>query len=142
MNLIQTGNKTRDAGIDIAKGIAILSIVAGHLGVGWINSIVFTFHVPLFFILSGYFFKDREGVIKKYAQRLLVPYIFVVAVLALVAFAKNVAKAIVSNSTINVYDTVFKWIVASIYGSGSRNDFFSFSLPQLVQFGFSLRYSV
>ncbi len=44
--------------IDIARGICMLAIIAGHFGVNWIGNIVFLFHLPVFFILSGYLFKD------------------------------------------------------------------------------------
>ena len=40
---------------DIAKGMGILSIILGHMGVEGVDRIVFTFHVPLFFLISGYF---------------------------------------------------------------------------------------
>ena len=62
---------------DIAKGIAILCIIAGHMGNGIINNFVFTFHVPIFFLISGYFLKNntslKEFALKKYKQ-LIRPY--------------------------------------------------------------------
>lgn len=45
----------RIVSIDIARGIAILCIILGHLGIRQINRIVFTFHVPIFFFITGYF---------------------------------------------------------------------------------------
>ena len=62
--------------VDIAKGIGMLCIIAGHLGRPEINHVVFTFHVPLFFLIGGYFFRAAPGVsgIAKRARRLLVPY--------------------------------------------------------------------
>ena len=62
--------------VDIAKGIGMLCIIAGHLGRPGINHVVFTFHVPLFFLIGGYFFRSAPGVsgIAKRARRLLVPY--------------------------------------------------------------------
>ncbi|WP_270224197.1 acyltransferase family protein [Lactiplantibacillus pentosus] len=44
--------------IDIAKGIAILAVVVGHT-LGPYNgqlfgSLIFAFHMPIFFMLSGY----------------------------------------------------------------------------------------
>lgn len=41
--------KNRVKYIDIARGIAILCIILGHLGNATINRIVYTFHVPIFF---------------------------------------------------------------------------------------------
>lgn len=46
---MQTKNKNRLDTFDIAKGIGIISIVIGHLGIAKINRIVFTYHVPLFY---------------------------------------------------------------------------------------------
>lgn len=48
--------KTRIDWIDVAKGIAILLVIIGHTlktGTFWRHTI-FSFHMPLFFILSGY----------------------------------------------------------------------------------------
>ena len=42
---------TRLQYIDIAKGIAMICIILGHLGNASINRIVFTFHVPFFFFI-------------------------------------------------------------------------------------------
>ena len=54
MNLANTNEKMdtveikqRKSFIDIAKGIAIISIILGHLGVYQINRVVYTFHVPI-----------------------------------------------------------------------------------------------
>lgn len=54
--------KNRIKFLDIAKGIAILAIIAGHTGPDWVKQFVFTFHVPVFFIISGYFLKEGNGV--------------------------------------------------------------------------------
>ncbi len=70
-------SKERIHYLDIAKGISMIAIVAGHLGNGPINQFVFTFHVPIFFLLSGYFMKPMDDIpfIKKKAKQLLLPYI-------------------------------------------------------------------
>ena len=44
--------------IDIAKGIAMICIILGHMGNANINRVVFTFHVPIFFFITGYFISD------------------------------------------------------------------------------------
>ena len=46
--------ENRIRSVDVARGVAIVCIVLGHLGVDGINRVVFTFHVPLFCLLSGY----------------------------------------------------------------------------------------
>ena len=46
--------------IDSAKAIGIILIIVGHLSYGsslsWINKLIYSFHVPLFFMLSGIVF--------------------------------------------------------------------------------------
>ena len=52
----------RDSSIDIAKGVGIILVVFGHdtLCPSIIRNVIFSFHMPLFFILSGYFYKDKN----------------------------------------------------------------------------------
>ena len=38
--------------VDIAKGISIICIILGHLGIHNITRVVFTFHVPIFFLIA------------------------------------------------------------------------------------------
>ena len=79
-------NSTRLRSFDIAKGIGMLCIIAGHLGRKEIGEIVFSFHVPLFFFISGYFYripKSGAEALAKRAQRLLVPYVMCAVLCAL-----------------------------------------------------------
>lgn len=67
----------------ILSALAILMIVAGHQGydiltVGGLFP-YYSFHVPLFMFISGYFYRDEEegqplSCLKKKAKRLLLPY--------------------------------------------------------------------
>lgn len=63
--------------IDIARGIGIILIILGHNPVPPIcHDWIFSFHVPLFFIIAGYFYKRRslkETAIKGIRQ-LIVPF--------------------------------------------------------------------
>ena len=67
--------------VDSAKGIGIILVIMGHLlyssDIPWLNQIIYSFHMPLFFILSGYVQKKefKPGFIKNRAKRLLIPYI-------------------------------------------------------------------
>lgn len=56
---IPSKEKQRIEWIDIAKGIAILLVIIGHtVKFGSLSrNIIFSFHMPLFFILSGYTFR-------------------------------------------------------------------------------------
>lgn len=55
----------------------MLCIIAGHFGIATADRFVYTFHVPLFFLVSGYFLSTKTDIIpfmKKKARQLLVPY--------------------------------------------------------------------
>ena len=64
--------------VDNARAIAMLCIVLGHMLVErYTQSFVYMFHVPAFFFLSGYCFRDRlpfrQFVLHK-LRRIMVPY--------------------------------------------------------------------
>lgn len=65
--------------IDYAKCIAILAVVVGHTySIGNpIHAFVYSFHIPLFFVISGYLTKAEKPKIAKLANRLLLPYILI-----------------------------------------------------------------
>lgn len=87
MNLSSRGSSTLPARknridwIDVAKGIAILLVIIGHtLKMGaFLRNIIFSFHMPLFFILSGYTYTpatDKKALwkhMKHHFQCLMVP---------------------------------------------------------------------
>lgn len=51
----------RDKTLDIIKGIGIILMVVGHSGApDYVHDIIYTFHMPLFFIASGWFFSERN----------------------------------------------------------------------------------
>ncbi|MBO5487690.1 MAG: acyltransferase family protein [Eubacterium sp.] len=64
--------------IDILKGMGVLMVIAGHnLNISPISAtLIWSVHMPLFFIVTGYTFKKKETFerIKKDAKVLLVPY--------------------------------------------------------------------
>lgn len=65
--------------IDIAKGIAIILMVIGHTSIPkYASDFIWTFHMPLFFIASGWTsnwarYNDREFVVRK-VKSLIVPF--------------------------------------------------------------------
>lgn len=69
----------RDCSIDILKGILILLVILGHSGVKF-SHVIFWFHMPLFFVISGYLLhipdKQHEKIwmIRKFKQ-LMLPYV-------------------------------------------------------------------
>ena len=51
----------RLASIDVARGVAMVAIVCGHFGILTLNRVVYTFHVPLFLLISGYLLSTRKS---------------------------------------------------------------------------------
>ena len=81
--------KSRLEFVDIAKGIGIMIVCFGHSGaedvvISWIGGFI----VPLFFILSGYMYKDKGIPVGKdlynKGKKLLKPYFFFSVVLLLI----------------------------------------------------------
>lgn len=61
----------RMQGVDIARGIAIILVVFGHLiPLGFVYKFIFSFHMPLFFFFSGFCTTERIKE-KKFAPYLL-----------------------------------------------------------------------
>lgn len=69
--------------VDLAKGICIMLVVLLHVFgdmSGDVIKIMNLFRMPLYFVLSGLFFKTYDGLIpflKKKTNKLLIPFIFV-----------------------------------------------------------------
>lgn len=113
--------------LDTVRAIAIILIVVGHTLVHsyhckMVFKFIYSFHVPLFFILSGYLYK-KESTFKNYFikkfKRLMTPYFIWIIIFTIIylLFGKNVAKILNVNSTFNVLE-LFKNI---IYGIGKDN---------------------
>lgn len=67
--------------VDILRAVGIIIMVMGHVGFGGkFDRFIHTFHMPLFFLISGYLYRQKKEVsFGKYlcskARRLLIPYI-------------------------------------------------------------------
>lgn len=53
--------KKRIEWVDIAKAITILLVIVGHTVDGLSRAVIYSFHMPLFFILSAYTFKCSQN---------------------------------------------------------------------------------
>ena len=90
--------KDRIEYIDLAKGICIFLVVLDHIanegyfyaGDYPLNEFFEQTRMPLYFILSGLFFKDYEGGIREFllrkTNRILVPYLFFIILLRAVTW--------------------------------------------------------
>ena len=111
-----SGSSRRLAWPDIAKGICILAVIAGHMGIGFINQLVFLWHLPVFFLLAGYFLKVRPfgAMLKDKARRLLVPYYLTCMAICLIAGLLAMVKGT------SVAESVIPWAKAALYAAGDN----------------------
>ena len=103
--------------IDVAKGISILCIILGHLNEPGINRVVFTFHVPIFYFITGYFLNGSTPLrpfLRRKAQTLLVPY----AAACVLIILLSPLCGLLFHTGESVRATLLRWIYASIYGAG------------------------
>ena len=63
----EVDSKGRTGYLDAARGFALLLVMIGHcITKGtFLHKFIFTFHVPMFFVISGYLYKHREGSVWK-----------------------------------------------------------------------------
>lgn len=109
--------KNRIQFIDIARGIAIICIILGHMGSNSINRVVFTFHVPIFYFITGYFTNNKIPVrnfIKNKFKTLLIPYACTCLVIILLAMIKSG----ILYGTDAAIQSILEWLFASLYGAG------------------------
>lgn len=82
--MLELDKQNRIELFDIAKGIAIIAVVLGHIKTTtFIHRYIYLWHMLFFFVLAGYFFKEKyyssisnlSEFIKNKFIRLMIPYI-------------------------------------------------------------------
>ena len=110
-----TALRKRVPSVDIAKGIGIILVVMGHNDFSLISTfahkLIYSFHMPMFFFMSGMFFKPDMpflNFIKNRFHRVLKPFL---AILLLIFFAS------LSFSKISLV-MAGRRLIKAMYGSG------------------------
>lgn len=69
----------RSVGVDLVRVVAVVAIVLGHVwSEGTLRTVVHLWHVPVFFLLSGYLWRSGRGLgdeVLRRTRTLLVPYV-------------------------------------------------------------------
>lgn len=99
--------KKRILWLDVAKGIAILCTIVGHTVAfgSQVRNLIFSFHMPLFFIIAGYTLKTipKEKIIYatwKDFKRLIIPFLVMGIITVFLAVIFNDADIIFCVKTI------------------------------------------
>lgn len=115
--------KNRIDYFDIAKGMGMILVIIGHMPLKnrYLINFIYSFHMPLFFIISGYFFKYRENkeCIKNIFKKLILPY-FITCILIILY---KIIILIKDGNYAEILNTLKIWGLASLYGSGSGQHF-------------------
>jgi fucose 4-O-acetylase-like acetyltransferase len=111
-NIVSKGQ--RNVVVDELKGLGILLVILGHC-LPWDNPVrvfIYSFHMPLFFIVAGYFLKKTtfRGQVTKDFSRLILPYI----VISLVVFLSHALKWYIKRD-FSLIDTT---ILPLLWGAG------------------------
>lgn len=113
--------------IDIAKGIGMIFVIAGHTIALDYSYPLYSFHMPLFFLLSGMFIKTNVGwqdYYGKCVRQLLWPWFWMLLVSALVCLfipdwrgeiaLKAIVKDLYSTNT-NVFQNSSLWFLICLF---------------------------
>jgi fucose 4-O-acetylase-like acetyltransferase len=109
-------NKNRIVWIDIAKGIGIITVILGHMSIpNILQRYIFSFHMPLFFFLSGYLFSQQSmstlNYIKKRIRTILLPYVLFSIIIIII-------WAIVNISTRDIIPSLYSTLIGNGAGNG------------------------
>lgn len=84
--------KKRDETFDVMKGIGILAVIIGHGSIPlFLKDFIYTWHMPLFFMISGYFYKQKPQIdyVKANFRQLFFPYLVTSIIIVICAFIKE-----------------------------------------------------
>lgn len=112
--------------IDIAKGVGIILVVLGHMSIGKTASyLIFSFHMPFFFLVDGLFCKNYEvfsdehkRFIKKIFMRLILPYVATCVLMISFSVILNLLRQNFSE----IIQDAKHWALATLYGQGAYNN--------------------
>lgn len=117
LQLMEIDMKKRINYLDIAKGIGMLCVIAGHMGINKIAAAVHPFHMPMFFLISGYLLdacQDMHMYIRRKMRQLLIPYIFTCMGVCIL----SVLKSCILLGTDQIWEALSGSILSSFYGAG------------------------
>lgn len=78
----------RNPAIDIMKAIGIFLVIVGHNSSGILNNYIYSFHMPMFFIIAGYLWREKNiGVsLLRDCKRLILPYVAYFVIFAIARY--------------------------------------------------------
>lgn len=101
--------------LDVTRGFALLLVMIGHCisKDSFLHHFLFTFHVPLFFVISGYVYRYKERAYVKDFWQLAVPY-------GVVVFFVIVSTKIMGGTP--YYASMRDVLRSALFGCGVKHD--------------------
>ena len=136
------GRKMRITWIDTVRGIAILCVIAGHVVSNYpeylfVHRLIYSFHMPLFFVASGYLVKRADYIdlhyILKRGKKLIGAYIW----FSLIFYLRVL---LTGTNLMNSAESVINTILMNYKSPFSIHWFFVALLLGDILFGFLLRF--
>ena len=96
--------------IDMARGYGIILVILGHMYIFRLSSWIYSFHMPLFFFLSGYVFNTHKFFSKLFVKKvksLIKPYFF----LSIIVIAYRVLESIILGKDINIIKQIWLFLI-------------------------------
>ena len=120
--------------IDVAKGIAMLLVIIGHCRIGNLRGVIFSFHMPLFFICSGITLRASQTN-EQFIRNTKRAFLFLVTNAFLIFFLQSVLQMIVDPVSIaasmSLPEYLSERISTFIAGSGAGLSYGSLTFGSL-----------
>lgn len=125
--LITDGDRRRINWVDAGKCIGIFLVIFGHNGLHpQYNFLIYAFHMPLFFVLSGYTFSDNHNIWSFFIRKtrsLMIPYVTFAVVCSMYYVVYHWVNSGILN-TQGMFDryliwgsTTFLWFITTLFVS-------------------------
>ena len=107
-NIDFSSNVNRIEWIDIAKGIGIILVVIGHNfsdgeNIIYLRKWIYSFHMPLFFLLSGILFSAKQESFKDFSLKELELFFYLILFLQLISLALFISSYLIVSKLIKYY---------------------------------------
>lgn len=121
--------------IDMSKGFAMLLVILGHVPTVPIElkKIIYSFHIPIFFFISGYLYNDVKynsftiaQFIKSRIKKYIIPY-FTIGFICYFLFGV-IYPLLINSFNMDYVKNLFKYLLGLIYSFGSPS-FMVWSAP-------------
>lgn len=106
--------------VDVAKGIAILLVLLGHLLMGetWLKKSIYAFHMPFFFFAAGFFISEKP--FRNYASRriqtIIVPYMLFAFLFGTLSIKSIIPILYATNQSLKIADSNgMLWFLPSLF---------------------------